>query len=187
MKPSNSKSAVAARQRKSRQGKKDRAERDKRHAEEFNALSIPEQIEAHAVVKQCMAAAKAGKKERIEMIVEKAARQEAIELRSAGRDGQTVVERIAIPAVLEPAVYAAPTISAPTTLRGEGDPTIRKVLIIRPGSNRREWCDPDQIPARAVQPLANCRTWEAPGSIPAYRVMNSDEWFIRACMARNAY
>jgi len=181
MKPSSSKTRVAARVAKHRRVKKERAARDTRAAEDFGKLSTLEQITVHDIVKAQAKWTKAENPARIAAVITKheakvakwAAAKEQREIDAAPekirsthvKDGRIVEEWIT-PRASEPKPppMAAPVVIAPTTRqrRGEGDPTIRKVLILRPGSNRREWVSPHEIPTGSEQPLARCKQWEEP-------------------------
>lgn len=185
MKPSASKAAVAARQRKSRALKKERAEKTVRHAAQMDALPVAERIQIDQITKQVGIDRVAQKKARAAALIALAEREALKEpLRTVTvKDGRIVEEYIEIPEAKPRPPEPAPVAVQPTTKqrRGEGDPTApKKVLIQRQGSMRKEWCDRYAIPTGAHvfehqqrEELADARR-------------SSMDPFALACMIRNA-
>ena len=162
MKPSNSKSAVAARVAKHRRIKKEKAERDKRAADDFGKLSTLEQIAVHDIVKANKARVKAEAPARVAAVIAKAEakarKEEQLTVARKDSDGRLVYERIPIPQHRGTVSTEVPKRSAPAPVivvdngrpcQGQGDPAIKKVLIQRRGTGRKEWCLPDQVPSGA--------------------------------------
>lgn len=209
MKPSNSKAALAARQRKSRQGKKDKAERARQHAAAVEKLDIPERILIDQIVKAQAAMVKAHAPARIAAVIEKTIKKTAakdalksalnisepptyLSYRRPDSDGRLVEERIPIPQHRGTLSTETPHRPAPPPVivvdngrpcQGQGDPTIKKVLIQRQGTGRKEWCLPDQIPrgAHVFNPEERGRTGFAYGV--TYMRQDSENYVTRGWTA----
>lgn len=183
MKPSNSKSALAARQRKSRQGKKDRAERDRQHAAALDKLSVTERLDVDRIVKETSARVKAEAPARVAAVIAKAAAKHAKEeaeeqltTMHKDRDGNIVRERMrdrygeVIQNRPEPAPAPQPARRGPLTHAERVAPPFS-------GKPMNQWTMAELEAHKQAH-----RTMYA----PRYD-HGSQEWFIAACRARNVF